>query len=353
MPKPDSSSMTAGVPPLGVAFPSAPTRVSYVLPDPASSPPRLALPATNVSKLGRSAPIYVHAADVNGTGASNGAATPSSQASVAPSAKHPRHRLAVQALALDMSTSFAPAGTANGSGSPAPRGLLYTGARDGLVASWDLGLPTKRRTWRYGVPRRHESVDADEDDSDEEALDDDAIDEEDDEGDDASWQQLNALDLNSIDHRNGSGPPQRTNAPPRRRRGSADTARRREQKSQQAPAIPYEHEWEIDQSSLPEVELPPGSFRQGIQSHTDWINDMVLVNYNRTGASDVFSHAAVSDAAASVVSASSDSLVLAWNPHAADPQEAMKPRRIGRHTDYVRRLTSACVSPRREARSLS
>lgn len=33
---------------------------------------------------------------------------------------------------------------------------MYTGGRDGLVLSWDLGMPLKRRTRRYGIPETSE-----------------------------------------------------------------------------------------------------------------------------------------------------------------------------------------------------
>jgi WD repeat-containing protein 48 len=55
--------------------------------------------------------------------------------------KHPRHRLGVASLALDTSTLLA--------GRPAPEGILYTGGRDGLVMSWDLGVHMKRRRVKF------------------------------------------------------------------------------------------------------------------------------------------------------------------------------------------------------------
>ena len=51
--------------------------------------------------------------------------------------------------------------------------------------------------------------------------------------------------------------------------------------------------------------------------HRDWVNDIVLCNQNQT-----------------VVSASSDGSVKAWNPHSLSD-----PVRIGAHADYVRCLT--------------
>lgn len=45
--------------------------------------------------------------------------------------------------------------------------------------------------------------------------------------------------------------------------------------------------------------------------------------------------------AVTVVSASSDSLVMAWNPHSQNHEDQVTPTRIGRHDDYVRCLASA------------
>lgn len=55
--------------------------------------------------------------------------------------RHPRHRLGVVSLALDTSTQLA--------GRTAPEGILYTGGRDGLVCSWDLEIPMKRREFNH------------------------------------------------------------------------------------------------------------------------------------------------------------------------------------------------------------
>lgn len=57
-------------------------------------------------------------------------------------AREPRHRLGIASLALDTSTQLV--------GRNAPEGILYTGGRDGLVNSWDLGLSLRERQRRYG-----------------------------------------------------------------------------------------------------------------------------------------------------------------------------------------------------------
>lgn len=57
--------------------------------------------------------------------------------------RHPEHTLGITALALDTSTII------DNSSSPSrkktPGGILYSGGRDGLVASWELSLPFKKR----------------------------------------------------------------------------------------------------------------------------------------------------------------------------------------------------------------
>jgi WD repeat-containing protein 48 len=65
------------------------------------------------------------------------------------------------------------------------------------------------------------------------------------------------------------------------------------------------------------------TFRQSAQTHTDWVNVMVVYNLNQT-----------------VVTASSDRTVPAWNPHASD-ESAFAPTMIGRHRDCVNALAGA------------
>ncbi|WAQ84426.1 hypothetical protein PtA15_4A879 [Puccinia triticina] len=70
--------------------------------------------------------------------------------------------------------------------------------------------------------------------------------------------------------------------------------------------------WELNQHKQ-------ASFRQAIQPHTHWINDLILCNQNQT-----------------IISASSDRTIKAWNPHS--PQHALCPATIGTHLDYVKCL---------------
>ncbi|GAA5914203.1 hypothetical protein JCM8208_001517 [Rhodotorula glutinis] len=250
----------------------SPRRVSYVLPLPSAPPPVLALPPLTVSRRGQSAPLYVD----TGRQAEFGR-----HKYVHESESHPRHRLAVQALALDLSTSLDHGGP--------PGGILYTGGRDGLLCSWELGLPTKRRKRAYG---RASPEDGDDDDEGEDALDSD-----DDDG---------AL---LVQHK-----PRTMSA------SSAATTKQATPGSH----LPVQDRWEVDADAVLQQGAPPkAKFRQCIQSHTDWVNDIVLANYNRT-----------------LVSVSSDSLVLAWSPHSDDHHAQVTPTPIGRHADYVRCLAT-------------
>ncbi|KAL5389641.1 hypothetical protein PMIN06_004762 [Paraphaeosphaeria minitans] len=73
-------------------------------------------------------------------------------------------------------------------------------------------------------------------------------------------------------------------------------------------------------SSAPSYKPPPTQFRQQVQAHTHWINDLVLAQSSQA-----------------LVSASSDITVKVWRPAAADIQP---PQTIGLHTDYVKRVAS-------------
>lgn len=43
--------------------------------------------------------------------------------------------------------------------------------------------------------------------------------------------------------------------------------------------LPLEVRWEVDPS---EDRSPKSTFRQCVQTHTDWVNDLLLVNQNQT-----------------------------------------------------------------------
>ena len=107
-------------------------RVSYVIPPSAARVPRLKLPALPITRLGQSAPLLIPDDDAPDD-------PPDSEHG--PS-RHPRHRLPVASLTLDSCTIL--------EGRHAPEGILYSGGRDGLVLSWDLGLPMKKRALENG-----------------------------------------------------------------------------------------------------------------------------------------------------------------------------------------------------------
>ncbi|KAI5362644.1 putative WD40/YVTN repeat-like-containing domain superfamily [Septoria linicola] len=79
-----------------------------------------------------------------------------------------------------------------------------------------------------------------------------------------------------------------------------------------------------DSTTPPEYDakLPasePTTFRQQVQAHTHWINDIALAQSNQA-----------------LVSASSDTTVKVWRPAA---QDVLPPQTIGLHSDYVKTLT--------------
>ncbi|KAG0697829.1 hypothetical protein DFH29DRAFT_811144 [Suillus ampliporus] len=181
--------------------------------------------------------------------------------------------------------SFALDTTTRLEGRNTPEGILYTGGRDGLVMSWDLGLPFKRRhdgRHRRGRLDRWEMLTG----MGDETLAEEAEEEERRDGDVLG------------DVKEGGG---------RRRRGSATDQ-----------LLPYELQWQLDADAL--TAGSPSSFRQCAQTHTDWVNDLLLCNYNQTA----------------VVSASSDGTIKAWHPHAISPTD---PSAIGSHADYARCLS--------------
>lgn len=105
-------------------------RVSYVIPPPPpETVPRLKLPPLGTPRNGQIGPIVVHSEEHERGAPTNDRAN------------HPRHRLGVAAFAIDKSTQLA--------GRPSPEGILYTAGRDGMIISWDLGVPMKRKDPRY------------------------------------------------------------------------------------------------------------------------------------------------------------------------------------------------------------
>jgi WD repeat-containing protein 48 len=144
-----TSSATAPAPP-----PPPRRRVTYVIP-PISThapPPRLQLPPQGVPRHGKPGPLLIREpidtlADQNGHGT---VPSPTSPGSLVFSSRKrqyglrhtspARHRLGVDCLALDTSTSLV--------GHAGPGGILYSGGRDGMLFAWDLHLRSSLRQRR-------------------------------------------------------------------------------------------------------------------------------------------------------------------------------------------------------------
>nr|POE74049.1 pre-mrna-splicing factor cef1 [Quercus suber] len=77
---------------------------------------------------------------------------------------------------------------------------------------------------------------------------------------------------------------------------------------------PRESEWD----DKPASSIPPTTFRQQVQAHTHWINDIALAQQNQI-----------------LLSASSDITVKVWRPAASDQ---LPPQSVGLHSDYVKTL---------------
>lgn len=172
--------------------------MSYIIPPSSESVPRLQLPPHGVARLGATSPLLTPFAGQTGSNSKG--------------LNHPRHRLGVASLALDTSTQLV--------GQATPGGILYSGGRDGLVMSWELGIPTKRRNvtvdqatkvrrgrWETMTGWGDEAHDEDLEDGDERVNDGDV--------------------LGDVTH---------------------NFNRRRLRAQSQAGEIPYEHQWETDLS---------------------------------------------------------------------------------------------------------
>jgi WD repeat-containing protein 48 len=126
-------------------------RVSYILPSPTEAPPLLQLPPLGQSRQGQTVPTLIPKSDApNGSGLTLKSknpflSTPTTSISKPAEPQHPRHCLGVTSLVLDTSTVL--------ENHQSPGGILYSGGRDGLVASWELNVPhRKRRGRRYELP---------------------------------------------------------------------------------------------------------------------------------------------------------------------------------------------------------
>lgn len=276
-------------------------RVSYVLPPCRSPPTTFGLPPLGADRKCSTGPLLIpptHRPYNNGTAFSSSSLPSLSSASAssrstqsnAPLASHPQHSLAVSSLAIDTITCIAGAVDdddhdidgdmdrhhdsehsygAKHDREAVPPGILYTGGRDGLVGAWELGLPMRKRSVQTF------------DDHDEFAA------------------------SPHLHHSESIGLLADTSALPT----GADI-----------DALTY---WQAD--PLRAHRAKSTQFRQCVQSHTDWINDIILCNQNQT-----------------LISASSDRTVKVWNPH--DPQHSLSPHVLGTHKDYVKALAHASES---------
>lgn len=227
--------------------PAPPRRVTYVLPAPTGPVPVLSLPPPAISKKGHQSPLYSVKQPARLTDQPPGHPAPPT---------HPSHRLPVQALALDLSTPLASTSSKDNS----PQGLLYTGGRDGLLCSWELGLPTKRRKRAYGRAPAESDSDSGSDGEDDP---------------DYSTDKLE-LELEGLGNRPVSVAAARKQLSARKtgarpRAHSAASARTNTSGQRTRPKdVEYEATWEIDDDRLRQLPEPPkAKFRQCIQSHTD------------------------------------------------------------------------------------
>ncbi|KZW03181.1 WD40 repeat-like protein [Exidia glandulosa HHB12029] len=248
-------------------------RVSYMIPPPAEPVPHLLLPSLDTPRNGRSAPLIVPATPASWS--------PSPLAGLAPAQQHPRHRLAVASLALDASTQLL--------GRPSPEGILYTGGRDGLIISWELGMRMRRRIagpddgYGPGKPKRWEAITGWDDEFDEE---------------DEESPVLAGDVLGDV------------------------SKRKRSNTLSDSEVLAWEDQWEVYEHGPVDA---PAAFRQSVQAHTDWVNDLLLFNFNQT-----------------VISASSDGTIKAWNPNSSTSQDLAI---IGQHADYVKCLAHSRTQP--------
>ncbi|KAG1749376.1 hypothetical protein EDD22DRAFT_981841 [Suillus occidentalis] len=209
-------------------------------------------------------------------------------------------------LALDTTTRL--------EGRNAPEGILYTGGRDGLIISWDLGLPFRRR---HDSRHRRDRLDR--------------------------WEMLTGMGDETLaeeaeedERRDGDVLGDVKESGGRKRRGST------------TDQLPYELQWQLDSDALTSGSvrhniyyvagnwkylLQPSSFRQCAQTHTDWVNDLLLCNYNQTGKRIECSGTSADHE--QLFLQSSDGTIKAWHPHAISPSD---PSAIGSHADYARCL---------------
>ena len=234
-------------------------RLSYVLPLRQSEPEVLSLPAPGVSRNFDPRPLLFSATTghrIDPLAAQAPVDVPTT----------PQHCLGVSKLALDLTTAVLPSGQSESSSDhPNPQGLLYSAGRDGLIISSELNLSTKRRKRRVGHGSELKRARAE------------------------RWEELGAFyspsgseaedqDTSSEEEESASRPNARFTYPTGRQASPSRRGPSRKKKHY----IPFEEKWEIQEEDEDRPK-PASKFRQSVQPHTDWINDLVLCNLNRTG----------------------------------------------------------------------
>ncbi|KAK0566541.1 hypothetical protein OC844_000686 [Tilletia horrida] len=289
--------------------PGIPRRVSYVLPTPGSTASQ---PTRRPLKVYALPPALEQGQHRQHSGPILNPAPHADPSSIqlddwVGAERHPKHSLAVTSLAIDSTTCIKngqhPRST-SGHHESIPEGILYTAGRDGLICAWELGLPMRAAPTRPRKKRRRTTFfGRNEDDDDEDAEDED---------------DGHALsDRNDID--------QAIDIELDRELSSSSKANG----ARDSPAAlsdevdDVDPTWEVDHARIAQTSgRRQTRFRQCLQSHTDWINDIILCNHNQT-----------------LISASSDRTVKIWNPH--DPATSLLPSTFGSHSDYVRCLAHA------------
>ena len=236
-------------------------RLTYVIPPKQTEPEVLSLPAPGIARHFDPRPLLYSARTGNRI-------DPLAAQAPFDVPTTPQHCLGVSKLALDLTTAVLPSDQSTSSpGHPNPQGLLYSAGRDGLIISSELNLRTKRRKRRVGhgseLKRAREE----------------------------RWEELGAFyspSSSGAENQDTSSdeeePEQlRPNARFSYPTGNTSDPRKPSPSRKKKHYIPYEEKWEVcEEDDRPK---PASEFRQSVQPHTDWINDLVLCNLNRTGGS--------------------------------------------------------------------
>ena len=310
-------------------------RVSYSLPPPNPSTPRTifrlpSLSESHSSKLSRTGPLLLPLDgqdDLEGTRSREDFAKGIGKAQ---DKGHPRHALAVTSLALDLTTTIErPASSLYDSPSEdseddddgdsddraqrrqqaasalRPRGILYSGGRDGLTASWDLNLKMRPRSSspRQGRDRRHGREKSGADPMDVSPVREPTrADDGDADGMDVDAEGIYDMETGAEDDTTAPGRGARSSLPggrifrkdaPSHLPGVRSGLSRSLGGEDSAAAVqewetvqPFWKRWKAGWSAKGQerrrTKTSRIGFRQCVQSHSDWVNDVALCNHNQT-----------------------------------------------------------------------